>query len=71
MCKVKTPNPNNSALSKLPPPRATVQAPVRAGATAAATARTSGAYASRSQIPQFALPYVTAKLGGQTAVLGG
>lgn len=66
MCKVKTPKP-----VPLPPPRANKYGPARSGAAAMAGARVAGSYSSRSQIPKFALPVLTAKLGGVPTVLGG
>lgn len=66
MCKPKVP-----PMPAMPPPRAANQAPQRAGATAAASQRIGAAYGGRNQVPQFALPVLTAKLGGMTTVLGG
>ena len=65
MCKVKTPK-----VPALPPPRASRTAPSRSGAAAAAGQRATSGYLGRNQVPQFALPVLTAKLGGVPTVLG-
>ncbi len=66
MCKPKIPK-----APALPPPRASRNAPSRSGATAMAGQRVTAGYMGRNQVPQFALPVLTAKLGGVPTVLGG
>ena len=62
--------PKIPAAPPLPPPRAAAQAPQRSGAAIAAGQRINSTYGARSQVPAFAMPVVTAKLGGVPTVLG-
>jgi hypothetical protein len=67
MCKVKQPK-----VPPLPPQRAADRLPMRAGVAAMASQRaTVGLGGGRSQVPAFALPAITARLGGEPMVLGG
>lgn len=66
MCKPKVPK-----APKIPPPRAGKTAPSRSGAAAMAGQRVTAGYMGRNQVPQFAMPVLTAKLGGEPMVLGG
>ena len=66
MCRASTPR-----APALPPPRASRQLPTRSGAATSALARVMSQYGNRSQVASFAPPVLTAKLGGDTVVLGG
>lgn len=66
MCKPKIPK-----APALPPPRGIKTAPSRSGAAASAGQRIMSGYLGRNQVPQFALPVLTAKMGGVPTVLGG
>jgi hypothetical protein len=66
MCKASRPR-----MPAIPPPRAAKQFPTRSGVATAATARMMAEYGARPQIPAFTRPTLTAKMGGDTVVLGG